>query len=226
MPRRFILISRWLLFFCCAGWLLPVHAWSFLNDRSGTHVPAVGKLLVAMPGLDSPRFSATVILLLRYSPAGAAGLIINRPTRITLAAEFEGQISESQSREALFWGGPVEMDKRLMLVEKSAGVESSETLVPVLETLYLTNDLSQLQQPQDQRSPRFRIFAGYAGWTRSQLEREIENGDWLVLPGTVERVLQADTRAIWPQLIYPQRGRIAASSINPGQVSLRVAFAR
>jgi len=197
--------------------LTPVQAWPFLQDKSGTHIPAMGKLLVAMPSLNSPHFSATVILLLSYSKAGATGLIINRPTQLTLAAEFADQVSEHQASEKLFWGGPVEMNRRVMLVE-SAEHEDTSALDPVIDSIYLANDRTEFSRLLKQDAPdnRLRVFAGYAGWGPKQLEREIVRGDWLVVPGDAEMVLRAQTDSIWPQLINYKHGRMAALDFNQG----------
>tara|TARA_R110002095_G_scaffold137947_3_gene119549 strand:- start:2969 stop:3706 length:738 start_codon:yes stop_codon:yes gene_type:complete len=229
MAQRSLLLARCLLLLGCLSWLLPAHGWSFFKDRSGTHVPAVGKLLVAMPSLTSPHFGGTVILLVRYSRGGALGLIINRPTRITLAAEYSNQINERHGDEALFWGGPVAMHRRVMLVEnpaldkKLAEQEGAveRLLEPVLEQnlggLYLINNRALFQRLllDDQLHSRMRVFAGYSGWGPSQLEREIIRGDWLVLPGGVELVMQSDPESIWSQLIHQQRGQMVIYKPNP-----------
>ncbi|MEH6472172.1 MAG: YqgE/AlgH family protein [Halopseudomonas sp.] len=217
MPRKLINVIRSLLVILCLVWLLPVYGWSFLKDKSATHAPAVGKLLVAMPGLNSPHFASTVILLVRYSAEGAVGLIINRPTRLTLANEFQGQVGEQQGRESLYWGGPMAMDRRVMLLEYLGNDQQREQLEPVFESIYLANSRLQFQQllKQEQPEHRFRVFAGYAGWGASQLEREIVRGDWLVLPGNAELVMQQDAESIWPQLMSYQHGQMAANSLTP-----------
>lgn len=38
-----------------------------------------GKLLIAMPGMEDPRFQRSVILLCAHSAEGAMGLIVNKP---------------------------------------------------------------------------------------------------------------------------------------------------
>ena len=40
--------------------------------------------LVASRKLDDPNFRETVVLLIRYGPGGAAGLVINRPLNVML----------------------------------------------------------------------------------------------------------------------------------------------
>lgn len=41
-------------------------------------------LLIAMPGMQDPRFSSTVTLVCEHNDEGALGIIINRPSGLTL----------------------------------------------------------------------------------------------------------------------------------------------
>lgn len=215
MPQRLLTMIRMVLFMACLGWQVPVSAWPFLKDPSGVHAPEVGKLLVAMPDLNHPHFKAAVILLLHYSQQGAAGLILNRPTRLTLAAEFEDQVSERLGKETLYWGGPQAMDRRVMLLE-SFDDETARPLEQVLDSIYLANELSEFRRLLKQESPvhRLRVFAGYTGWGPSQLEQEIIRGDWLVLPGRAELVMPRETESIWPQLMHYRHGLMAAFDLG------------
>lgn len=201
------------------SWSQSVSAWpSYDRDSgingglSGTHAPGVGKLLVAMPSLKDPHFNNAVVLLVRYSAKGAVGLIINRPTRLTLATEFEALVSKSLEGDALFWGGPVGMNRRVMLVERGTDETDAKPQKPLMERLYFANSLQQFQDllSQDQPQQRFRIYAGYAGWGASQLEHEILRGDWIVMPGNVDLIMQSDTESIWPQLINYRHGQMAS----------------
>lgn len=49
-----------------------------------------GTLLIAHPRLADPRFRKTVILIIDTGATGAAGLIINRPTPISIAHVLPG----------------------------------------------------------------------------------------------------------------------------------------
>jgi putative transcriptional regulator len=196
------------------SWSLPVSAWPSFGSGSGkAHVPAEGRLLVAMPAMKDPHFKNAVILLVRHNASGAIGLIINRRTRLTLASEFENMVSEPLGEDSLFWGGPVAMNRRVMLVERERDEGIDKPQQSLLERLYFANSLQQFQAvlKQDQPLQRFRVYAGYAGWGANQLEHEIIRGDWIVIPGSVDLVLQSDTESIWPQLIHYRHGLMAAT---------------
>ena len=66
-----------------------------------------GQFLVASRKLLDPNFVRSVVLLVRHSDEGAMGLVINRPTKTTVAEAWR-QVSEAPARrEALIHlGGP------------------------------------------------------------------------------------------------------------------------
>src|SRR5215470_8070256 len=77
---------------------------------------AAGKFLVAPRDAPDRHFAETVILLIDYSQDGAAGLIINRETKIPLSRALE-QVSGAKDRsDFVYSGGPVETSAVLALV--------------------------------------------------------------------------------------------------------------
>ena len=202
--------------------------WQPGKDRSGAEqieTLAPGKLLVAMPQQRDPHFRGTVVLLLRYNRHGAIGLIINRPTKLTLESEFEGQVDKSSAQHRLYWGGPVAMNHRLMLFEQQQPDDSlAGGRGPLLEQLYLAHTRGKfralLRQRSDAEPQRFRIYAGYSGWGPRQLELEVIHGQWLVLPGDTELVLESDSESIWDRLMRYHDGRMAQLDQPPALAGL------
>src|SRR4051812_50038247 len=66
-------------------------------------------LLLSMPQMQDPNFSRTVVLLCEYSPDGAFGLVINRPTEMPASTmvRLEPPIVDGNAMP-LFIGGPGE----------------------------------------------------------------------------------------------------------------------
>ena len=60
-----------------------------------------------------------------------------------------------------------------------------------------------------------RIFAGYAGWGAGQLDREIEEGSWYVVPGVARDVFRNDTTTLWRDVMRRQPGDLALHSTRP-----------
>jgi len=161
---------------------------------------AQGKFLVADRRLLDPNFRETVVLLIRYGPEGAMGLVINRPLQVKLSAVFPDVEELHESQDALYLGGPVEPGG-ILLLAKSA--KPPEDTLPVFGDVYLSSNQKVLQRLIKKPDPgdRFRIFAGYAGWAPKQLEYECDRKDWHVLESDAEILFDRKPSEIWPELI-------------------------
>ncbi len=161
---------------------------------------AQGKFLVADRRLMDPNFRETVVLLIRYGPEGAMGLVVNRPIQVKLSAIFPDVKELNQSEETLYLGGPVEPGGILLLVRSAKAPDDS---MPVFGDVYLSSSREVLKRMIEKpaKVDRFRLFAGYSGWAAKQLESECERGDWHVLDADVETLFDRQPSEIWPELI-------------------------
>jgi putative transcriptional regulator len=152
-------------------------------------------LLIATDNLAAP-FDRAVVLLVRHQSDGALGLILNRRTTVLLR-ETWGKLSELPCRREapIFLGGPCEGPLVALHTEK--------TLLDfeVLPGLYFSaakSSLEALVAKSEQDLPQIKFFAGYSGWSAGQLESEIEQGSWSVLPAQLDHVFGADDE-LWKQ---------------------------
>jgi len=112
--------------------------------------------LIAMPQMADPNFAQTLIYLIEHGPEGAMGLIVNRPSGLSLADVLE-QLRPDEPIPALcqslpiFAGGPVSQDVLFAIADG--------------------------QGPQ-----RHFVALGYAGWEAGQLEAELADNTWLSCP--------------------------------------------
>lgn len=95
--------------------------------------------LIAMPGVEDASFSRSVVYLCEHSERGALGLIINKPTPISLEGLFE-KVDLSLGREDLtlqpvFQGGPVQTERGFVLHEAMRGPQESEDESPYASTM-------------------------------------------------------------------------------------------
>ena len=162
---------------------------------------ATGRFLVASRKLGDPNFHKTVILILRYGQDGAAGLVINRPLKVKLSNVMPEIEELAQRKENLFLGGPVEPGKVLILLKSAAKPEDS---IPVFGDVYASSSRKELKRliKSTNKSEKFRIYAGYAGWAPGQLESECSRGDWHVLKADAETVFEKKSSEIWQELIH------------------------
>ena len=54
-----------------------------------------------------------------------------------------------------------------------------------------------------------RVFAGYAWWAAGQLQDEIADGAWFVLPGDPADAFAADPARLWQAVLRRQGGDLA-----------------
>jgi putative transcriptional regulator len=161
---------------------------------------AKGKFLVAGRQLRDPNFRETVVLLVEYGLEGAMGLVINRPSNVTLASVFPDIKELKQRKDIIYVGGPVAVNQMLLLIG-SKTVPDQATAVS--EGVYISSSWKVLERLMKNtgKDERFRLFAGYAGWAPSQLDFERTRGDWHVLKAEAEMVFSQNSDELWPELI-------------------------
>lgn len=158
-------------------------------------------LLVAHPDLGDPNFSGTVVLVMRPDDGGPLGLILNRPTG-TLLSEIYPDRTELQERtDMLFFGGPVEPDA-LLFAFRSATQPAKG--VNVADDIYVSGFSGVLDEllRQPEKAAEQRFFAGYAGWARGQLEAEIAQGGWHVLPLDTGVIFEMNPLTLYEQMLH------------------------
>ncbi|MBK9180132.1 MAG: YqgE/AlgH family protein [Acidimicrobiales bacterium] len=168
-----------------------------------------GRLLVALPMLDDPNFDRTVVLLLEHGPEGALGVVLNRPTDVSLARELPEWEPLAGGHGVFFVGGPVAPGTAIALGRVDpAEVPDGEGdgWRPVLGPLG-TVDLGRHPTSIRPEPRQVRVFAGYSGWSAGQLEGEVDDGAWLVLDAEPADALTADPEGLWHAVLRRQPGR-------------------
>ena len=84
-----------------------------------------GVLLVASPMLGDPNFRRTVVYVLDHRPDGSVGVVLNRPSDVTLLDVLPQWFDLASAPRTLFVGGPVETNAALCLAEARAGSSPS-----------------------------------------------------------------------------------------------------
>src|SRR5207249_5820437 len=76
-----------------------------------------GQLLIASPSLLDSNFRRTVVLVTEHTDEGAAGLVLNRPSPVSVSAVVPQLEALAQDEEAVWLGGPVQPKAGLVLGE-------------------------------------------------------------------------------------------------------------
>ncbi len=181
-------------------------------------------LLLAMPGMADPNFAGSLVLVVEHNDKGALGLVINKPTTMTLPtllSRIELDMANprhdgGRAPEAVqvFYGGPVQTDRGFVLHQPSGQWNST---VAIGDRISLTTSKDVLEAVAAGRGPeRLLVTLGYAGWGPGQLESEIGQNAWLTMPADPGLVfdIPADARfaeayrmlGVDPLLIAPRAG--------------------
>ena len=174
---------------------------------------------------DGGIFAQTVILLLSYDDAGAAGLVVNRPTDVKASELFSGESPLSAYDGTIYWGGPVQMDTLLALSNTDRPPDGAEKILDSVYVVPFSEDVIA--------APGVRLFIGYTGWAAGQLDSELARGSWQLVPASGDGVFSKDPAGLWKRLLpretyraglLPHRdSTLAASGRIIGDASLHTA---
>ena len=153
--------------------------------------------LIAMPGLEDESFSRSVVYLCEHSERGALGLIINKPSKLSLQGLLEkvdlGLKRDDLRDQQVFTGGPVQTDRGFVLHEPMVieGAPENESAYASTMTipggLEMTTSKDVLEALSDGAGPRrVLVTLGYSSWDEGQLESEIGENAWLTVEADPE----------------------------------------
>ena len=156
-----------------------------------------GYLLLAQPLLTDSYFNRSVILICDHNKNGTIGLQINKP----LKSNVKSIISKPLIDQKVFLGGPV--DKNIFFLHKNNmfandSVKINNHLffsknIDYIESLILDNKIQQNQ---------FKLFIGYSGWDSGQLEEELNENSWIVVPKfDINIIFSKDYNNIWKEVL-------------------------
>lgn len=185
----------------------------------GTGEIAVGSLLLASPALLDPNFVDTVVLLLDVNDEGALGVVLNRPSALPVSEVLGEWGDVVDEPEVLFQGGPVSTDGALAVALASADGLDAAGFKAMWGRVGLL-DLDTPRELVDGTVDRLRIFAGYAGWGAGQLQAEVAEGSWYVVPGLVEDVFAGEVPDLRRQVLRRQPGDLAMHATRPADPEL------
>lgn len=152
------------------------------------------QLLIASPELGDPNFSKTVVLMLEHSEEGALGVVLNRPLKQTIDAVWRQIFGDStESVAPVFWGGPVAGP----LLAIHSRKESADA--EILNSVYVSSQKESIEELLNDDDVSARFFIGCAGWAAGQLESEISEGAWQVVPAT-EAIILDGSPELWSRV--------------------------
>lgn len=178
-----------------------------------------GQFLIAMPSMEDPNFDRTVTYICEHNEEGALGIIVNRPTDMSLAeilAQMDLAIPDSAlAAQPVLLGGPVQPE-RGFVIHNNDGEDFSATL-ETPDGLRVTTSRDILVALAEGHGPAHAIIAlGYAGWGAGQLEAEMAANAWLSVPATADILFDVPFERRWEAAAASLGVNIASLSSEAG----------
>jgi putative transcriptional regulator len=167
-----------------------------VSDSSGY---LTGHVLVAMPQMEDPRFSRSVVYICAHTQDGAMGLVVNKLVDSVTFPDLLEQLDLESSVENdgihVHFGGPVETGRGFVL--HSSDYVQDATLV-INENVALTATVDILKAMADGNGPNSSLLAlGYAGWAPGQLDEEIQANGWLTVQADDDLIFGSKLESRW-----------------------------
>ncbi len=205
---------------------MPLEPFSAFDPYGGEPAPPSlpGRLLVATPFVDDPNFARRVVLVLDHGDQGALGVVLDRPGGVAVEQVLSRWHDLATPPAEVFTGGPVARSALIGLVRLRSRQDAAEGapgrppgwhLLVDADRPVGTVDLGSDPSDDDGVIVGARVFSGYAGWDSGQLEEEIDEGSWYVVPGEARDPISADPEGLWRRVLRRQGGALAVMAGFP-----------
>ena len=141
--------------------------------------------LIAMPEMDNQFFAGSVVYICEHNDEGAMGVCINKPSPLTMNQFFEA-INErtplQYDETAVLLGGPMQVDRGFLVHTPVGSWESSLLVTDDIAFTTSRDIIENLAKNRDNAMNKTLATIGYSGWKKDQLEQELADNAWLVVP--------------------------------------------
>jgi len=154
-------------------------------------------LIVAQDAVADPNFGGSIVVVMNNLGPAPVGLIINRPTPLTVSRFFPKLKRLAQVHDRLYFGGPVEFDTVWYLFRAKTPPAHA---IEVCAGVYVSGDQKLLLKLLGREKPMegLRIFIGHAGWAPGQLQAEIQGGAWAPRRADADSIFNPKPQLPWP----------------------------
>jgi putative transcriptional regulator len=191
--------------FLLAAALAALAAWSAAAPAAS---PGKTVVLVAKRTLQDPFYKATVLVVRPLGGDQHVGVIINRPTKMTLGQLFPAHKPSQQVRDPVYLGGPSNASVIFALVHRSESPGGKS--LRLLPDLYMAFETATVDEIIENDAKHARFVAGLVAWQPGELREEIRRGAWHVLDANPALVLK-NPEGLWEELV--RRAELRAQGI-------------
>ncbi len=161
-------------------------------------LPYSGCILVSEPFMLDENFIRSVILLLEHDDEGSFGLVLNNP----IDKEKQKILNtHTVIKDQVYCGGPVELERITSLVRSKKVIEDfTLSFEKVHDNIFMLSGDYEFEEIGENMETR--NFIGYTGWSAGQLEIEMQENSWIVIPLNAEFVFyKGDAKNLWKEVV-------------------------
>lgn len=169
------------------------------NSMDNLEVPFV---LVASPVMNDPNFARTVVLIGHFDSSGALGWIVNRVVDVRPADILPVHLAEAVDADSpIRFGGPVETSSLTVLVRVEAPDDRSTRVAPGLRSSLDPVVMKECFTGSSTGPSKGLMVVGYSGWSAGQLDFELTEGYWFLLPFSADLAFTSKPETAWERAI-------------------------
>jgi len=176
-----------------------------------------GKLLIAEPAiLNDSSFNRAIVLLTEHSSKNSVGFILNRQLEYTV----KDLIPELDCEFPIYQGGPVEQDNLYFVHRVPELIPDS---IEVEKGIFWGGNFDSLRTLLNEEkisSADIRFFLGYSGWSKNQLEDEMNQNSWFVSENDFENIFSIDEETLWKNKLLQKGGNYKLWANAPSDFNL------
>jgi putative transcriptional regulator len=160
-----------------------------------------GLFLVARRGMSDPLFAKSAVLMLPIKDESLiVGLIINKPTHVSLAELFPNVRALQKDDRAAYFGGPVDIYSRSAIFRSPTPPKKA---IHIFADVYVAFDSDAVRELIKNFPPpsALRVFLGRAQWSQGQLQREMLQGAWYSVRLNADPIFSDQPEQVWQTLL-------------------------
>lgn len=175
-------------------------------DHSFTKGSLSGHFLAASPAMDDPIFKRSFILICADDEDGTFGVKIDKSIRLITSNEIYGKLGTPHPKNVVkqsfpvYDGGPVDSDNLIVVAfEKKikANFNTNPRFIIYGNTeLYLKDFMEGVIVEHE-----FILCQGYCAWIPGQLEDELRDNSWIIIPPDYKKIFTGKPERRWNEAL-------------------------
>ncbi len=159
--------------------------------------------LVANPRISHPIYRRSVLIVVAIDADRHVGLILNRPTNVTLGSLYPDHEPSKKVNGSVFFGG-TSLRNRLAAVARST-TNPGPGAFALIGDVFMVTRAKAIDRIIETAPNDARYFIGHVSWKPGELRHELSHRFWYVLPADAATIMRGESRSLWRTLMQRVR---------------------